>query len=99
MKIEPFDPDKMDRDFGRFRIGVLAEAVPHGWASFKRLSGIPSELVKHFETSKGYGNPYEWRASFQAVEKKHWRAVEQLHHGIWVSYVDLESGSPTPTAS
>jgi hypothetical protein len=41
----------MDRECGgRFRIGVVAEAAPHSWESFKKLSGIAPEMVRAFET-------------------------------------------------
>lgn len=46
-----FDPEVMDKVCGgRFRIGVVAEAAPHSWESFKKLSGIAPEMVRVFET-------------------------------------------------
>lgn len=88
----PFDPDEMDKLFnGRFRIGVIAEAAPHGWESFKKMSGMPKITQQSFERmgTEGKGNPIEWRASFQPVERKQWRTVEKMKSGLWIRYVDL----------
>ena len=80
---------------GRYRIGVTAEVAPQGWESFKRLSGIDKEVAHQMETRLGFGNPKEWRASFQPVPRKKWRSVERLINGVWVTYVELESSKGT----
>jgi hypothetical protein len=86
----PFDPAKMDEVFkGRFRIGVIAEAASHGWESFKKLSGMDKAVARALERTK-YGDPTEWRASFQPVERKQWRTVEKLESGLWIRYADLD---------
>jgi hypothetical protein len=89
---KPFDPDKMDREMGRFRIGVLAEAARHGWESFKKLSGIDKDVAMALErmAAEGKGNPVEWRVSFHPVERLQWRTVEKMVSGVWVRYVDLD---------
>jgi hypothetical protein len=78
----PFDPAVMERDFlGRFRIGVLPEAAPHGWETFKKLSGMDKDMARTFESVTmlaKYGDPKHWRASFVAVPRKFWRTVEKL---------------------
>lgn len=89
---KPFDPEEMEQVFkGRFRIGVLPEAAPHGWESFKRLSGMKKEIAEVMEQGvEKNGNPREWRASFSPVPRKMWRTIERLVSGVWVTHVELE---------
>jgi len=87
----PFDAAWMDKHMGRYRIGVLPEAAPHGWRSYVKLARVDPELVKVFEKGE-LGNPDEWRHSFQPVPSKLWRTVEKLEHGVWVTHVDLYGG-------
>lgn len=95
----PFDAEAMDRDFGRYRIGVLPEAAPHGWETFKKLSGIQKDIAESLEKMvESHGNPREWRASFSPVPRKMWRTVERLVSGVWVTHVELEPKSKSTTS-
>ncbi len=90
LEVVPFDPKVMDELFGgRFRIGVLPEAAPHSWPSFKRLSGIDKKVATAMEEGIGFGNPHEWRASFAPVERRLWRTIERCVEGIWVTHLEL----------
>lgn len=94
LKEEPFDPEVMEKLFlGRFRIGVVADAAPQGWESFKRLSGIDKQVAASMESSTEYGNVHEWRASFQPVPRKKWLSIEKLVNGVWVTYLELQPKS------
>jgi len=85
--IRRFTGEEMDQIVGRYRIGVVATAARHGWESFKRLSGIDKGLARSMETADPAvsGDVRHWRASFQPVGREHWRAVERLVAGVWLS--------------
>jgi len=85
--IRRYSGEEMDEILGRYRIGVIATAARHGWESFKRLSGIDKGLARSMETADPAtsGDVRHWRASFQPVGREHWRAVERLVSGVWLS--------------
>jgi hypothetical protein len=89
-----FDAEWMDKNMGRYRIGVLPEAAPHGWRSYVKLARVPPEIAASLEKgSPKLGNPDEWRHSLQPVPRKLWRTVEKLEHGVWVTHVELFGGA------
>jgi hypothetical protein len=89
-----FDPDWMDKHMGRFRIGVIPEAAPHGWRTYVKLASVQKEIVEVMEKADParLGSPNEWRHSLQPVPRKMWRTVEKMEHGIWIKHVDILGG-------
>lgn len=94
LKHEKFDAAWMDKEMGRYRIGVVPEAAPHGWRTYVKLASVPKEIVESMERADPaeMGNPNEWRHSLQPVPRKFWRTIEKLVSGVWVTHVDLLGG-------
>jgi hypothetical protein len=99
----PFDPEAMDREFGgRFRIGVVAEAAPHGWETFKKLSGMDPTMARIFEetcgeTTKGDAERGKWGRTMPGHESRgnpiEWRAsFQQVPRKSWRTVEKRESG-------
>ena len=89
--VKPFDATWMDKNMGRFRIGVIAEAAPHDWKTLKKLANIPHEVALSMERANKaeFGDPAEWYGSLTPVLREQWRTVERMERGIWVKHVDL----------
>ena len=72
---------------GLARIGVAPEEAPHDWKAFKRLSGISSSVAKELYNAaiQAGSRPAQWFASFDAVPRSKWLAVEVLDGTDWVA--------------
>jgi hypothetical protein len=73
---------------GLARIGVAPEVAPHDWKAYRRLSGISAERAKaiYDEAVSAGARPGEWFATFDAVGRAKWLAVEILENENWVPY-------------
>jgi hypothetical protein len=89
--IGKFDPEWMDRNMGRFRIGVVSEAAPHDWATIQKLAKIPRAVARSMERADKaeWGDPAQWWGSLVPVAQTLWRTVQRMESGVWVTHVDL----------
>src|SRR5262245_32626660 len=80
---------------GLARVGVRPETAPHDWNAFKELSGVPARLAKgmHLAGIGAGADPGEWFASFEAVPREKWVAVERWDGKRWMALEDVQ-GAP-----
>ena len=73
---------------GLVRIGVTPDVAPHDWKAYRRLSGISADRAKaiYDEAVSAGARPGEWFATFDAVPRTKWLAVEILENENWVPY-------------
>ena len=78
--------DEMVSKIGVIRFGVSPEAVPHSWASFRQMGGMPAAAADALEqAARAEGaHPGNWYATFELVPSSKWTAVQQYVAGSWV---------------
>ncbi len=72
---------------GLARIGVDLATAPHDWKAFKQLSGIAPKTAKEVYNAavQAGSRPGHWHASFEAVARSKWLAIEILDGEVWVA--------------
>jgi hypothetical protein len=73
---------------GLARIGVSPEVAVHDWKQFKQLSGISTRAASEIYNRAAHlgSRPGEWFASFEAVPRSAWKAVEVWDGMQWIPY-------------
>lgn len=67
------------------RIGVKSTLAPHTWHDFKRDGDIPAKIVSNVVSlaAKLNSKPSSWFASFDAIPRTEWVAVEHFDGWQW----------------